>query len=84
MLASAYMLITREQNRKAWKQYNATQIPLYGWLLLKCESLSEKQIKGKKYFKANVVKNLITKVKNRSLLGEIDEIAIAGILSVQL
>jgi asparagine synthase (glutamine-hydrolysing) len=48
------------------------------------ELLSEKQIEEKGYFRTDAVKKLIAKGKKGPFLGEIDEMAIAGILSVQL
>ncbi len=48
------------------------------------ELLSEQQIKKKGYFRADAVKKLIAKGKKGGAVGEIDEMAIAGILSVQL
>jgi asparagine synthase (glutamine-hydrolysing) len=48
------------------------------------ELLSEQQIKKKGYFRADAVKKLMAKGKKGGAVGEIDEMAIAGILSVQL
>jgi len=48
------------------------------------ELLSDKQLEEKGYFRAKAVKKLIEKWEKRSFLGEVDEMAIAGILSVQL
>ena len=48
------------------------------------ELLSDKQLEEKGYFRAKAVKKLIEKWGKSSFLGEVDEMAIAGILSVQL
>ena len=48
------------------------------------ELLSEKQIEEKGYFRADAVKKLIAKGKKGAFVGETDEMAMAGILSVQL
>ena len=48
------------------------------------ELLSDKQLEEKGYFRAKAVKKLIEKWEKSSFLGEVDEMAIAGILSVQL
>ena len=48
------------------------------------ELLSEKQLEEKGYFRTKAVKKLIEKWGKSFHLGEVDEMAIAGILSVQL
>ena len=48
------------------------------------ELLSDRQLEEKGYFRAKAVKKLIEKWGKSSFLGEVDEMAIAGILSVQL
>ena len=48
------------------------------------ELLSEKKLEEKGYFRTKAVNKLIEKWGKSSYLGEVDEMAIAGILSVQL
>jgi len=48
------------------------------------ELFSERKIQEKGYFKEEAIKKLIIKGRNGTPLGEIDNMAIAGILSVQL
>ena len=48
------------------------------------ELLSEKQVGEKGYFKADAVKKMIAKGKRLGSISEVEEMALAGILSVQL
>jgi asparagine synthase (glutamine-hydrolysing) len=48
------------------------------------ELFSEKQVKEKGYFKADVVKKMIAKGKRFGSISEVEEMGLAGILSVQL
>ena len=48
------------------------------------ELLSEKQVRDKGYFKADLVKKMIAKGKRVGSISEVEEMGLAGILSVQL